>query len=98
MTMKDATHPHTNDNDAENPLPFISLAALTANVVNYLATPPRGPNQSDDSADDAEPKKRRERRQNADRDYVEQRAREIAEFENRAAGLSPHRRSRPDRR
>lgn len=73
----------TNDNSQDDPLPFIALSALVANVVRYLENPKdKGGNDGPESpAKDTDEEKAKRHR-----DYVDQRLRELAAFERRARG------------
>ena len=73
-----------NENDPNDPLPFIQLGALTLNVLNYLS--PRAPKQDERGADDRNSEKRSKCREESDREYIEQRERELREFESHARG------------
>lgn len=74
-----------NDNDENNALPFIKLAAVTANVIRYLET--QNKNQNADRDADRAREKSDEEKAEDHRKYVDQRVREIAQFERRANGL-----------
>ena len=69
-------------------LSFISLAALTANVLRYLESDKQKQERTGDNAErgDAD-----EKNSGADREYIERRLRDIAAFEKRAKGIIPHR-------
>jgi hypothetical protein len=71
---------HDNDNDL---LPFISIAALTANVVRYLESDKQENERARDNTDsrDAENKKDGDTGR-----YIDHRLRELAAFERRARG------------
>ncbi|MGA7807132.1 hypothetical protein [Bradyrhizobium sp.] len=85
-----------NEPDNDNELfSFITIAAATANVIRYLENCPcQNADRKQDGATEQDDKKEPDEA----RDYVEQRVRELEEFENRARGVTPHRRSRPSRR
>lgn len=73
-----------NSNDANDPLPFIQLSAIVANVTRFLIPDEkqpveREPERGGDAAD--------EEKRKAHRDYVDRRLRDIAAFERRAAGI-----------
>lgn len=67
----------TQDNE---PLTFVTLAAATANVTRQLQKQP-----DTDRASDGEPKDREQQEEKTRAAYVDQRLRELAMFERRAA-------------
>jgi hypothetical protein len=71
----------THDNDNE-PLSFVSLAALTANVTRYL----RLGEQKDDGSDERDAGKERDKKALEQREFVRLRLFEIQRFEDRARG------------
>lgn len=68
------------DNDDE-PLPFVSIAALTANVLRYLKLDEQKPEDSDDKP----------KRSDEAQDHVADSVARIEQFELRARGITPHR-------
>jgi hypothetical protein len=69
---------HDNDND---PISFLSLAALTANVTRFLFDQKKEePNRDGGDAE-------REQNPVGDRDYIDDSLRRIRAFERRAAGI-----------
>jgi len=68
----------THDNDDE-PLSFVSLAALTANVVRYLELDKQKEDASERSDKD-------EKRANERLEFVNRRLRDLRRFEDRAGG------------
>lgn len=81
--MKKATYTN-NDATDDNEESFIALAALTANVVRYL----EGSNQQKEEGctNDRKPEQGGERSEKTQREYIEYRLREVAQFEARARG------------
>jgi hypothetical protein len=79
---------YTHDND-DDPLPFIRLAAATANVMAFLeATKQKKKDTDDDAAGNGS-----EQSKTADHhEAVDQKLKDLRTFERRAAGLIPHRR------
>jgi hypothetical protein len=71
----------TQDND---PLPFIHIAAVTRNVMQFLLTHKQ--KTEDPAADSADEDKDVEKPEQH-RAYVDQRLRELAMFERRARGI-----------
>jgi hypothetical protein len=69
---------HDNDNE---PLSFVSLAALTANVTRYLGLNEKKDAPSDDQRSSEEEKRAAERLE-----FVNTRLRELDRFEDRARG------------
>lgn len=67
------------DNDNE-PLTFQPLSAITEKVLM------KTPKQNDERSNDCEAEQRSESGKKPDREYVEQRVRDIAAFERRARG------------
>ena len=71
----------THDNDNEE-FSFVSLAALTANVVRYLETDKQKEDATDKSSSSDEEEKRAIKRL----EFVNRRLRDLQRFEDRAAG------------
>lgn len=69
-----------NDDD---PLPFLTIAAATANVLAYLDPDKQKHEHCERNAERSDEDEAADRRK---REYVEQRLREIAAFERRACG------------
>ncbi|WP_139483256.1 hypothetical protein [Bradyrhizobium ivorense] len=82
--MKD-THSH-NDNDANDPLPFIALAALTANVVTHLSAGKRQPDGNADSRANGNAEQKPEKHTERDCEGIKQRLEAVAAFERIARG------------
>ena len=85
------THSHDNDND---PFPFVTLAACTRNVMEFLELT-KG--HQEERADEGERDRKHEQKDKADRDYIAESVRRIEAFERRANGLVPHRSRRQQR-
>ena len=68
------------EHDTDNSLPFVKLAALTANVLRHLGLDKKQEENSDDEA------KRRDERER----YIQQRSAEIRRFEEIAKGIVPN--------
>jgi len=77
--MSDMEGTHDNDNEE---LSFVSLAALTANVVRYLETDKQKEDATDKSSSSDEEEKRAIKRL----EFVNRRLRDLQRFEDRAAG------------
>lgn len=73
-----------NDNDPTDPLPFVTLAAATANVLRYLKLTKEAEKYS---AHKGERNRTQEDRNEQERDYIRERIREIERFEQRAKGI-----------
>lgn len=72
-----------NDNDENDPMPFVSIAAATANALRFLKLDEQSHEQADDkSSSTAQPKDDSD----GNRKYVQQRLRELQRFERRANG------------
>lgn len=71
----------TQDNDQ---LPFVSLAALTANVLRYLEPHKK---QNKETADERERGNAGEKNSDSHAEAVNHRLRELRAFERRAAGI-----------
>lgn len=69
-----------NDNDAENPLPFESLATITARLLQSAKK------EIEKRGEEPEPGYQDRQQPEADRAYVEQRLRDFEAFERRARG------------
>jgi len=74
---------YTNDNDENDPMPFVSIAAATANALRFLRLDEEQNEQRPSDGDGTtQPKDNRD----GNREYVEQRLRELQRFERRANG------------
>jgi hypothetical protein len=72
----------THDNDNE-PLSFISLAAVTANVVRYLETDKQ---KDEQSKSDPAPSRGDDEKRAQELEYVEHRLRELRSWERKISG------------
>jgi hypothetical protein len=77
--MRNDTH-HDNDNET---LSFISLAALTANVVRHLGLDEK---HDEDSRSEPNPGDADEERKERERQYINHRLKEIRAWERRISG------------
>ena len=89
MLFADGMKEAANDDDFNDPLPFIRLAAATANIMTFLeATKQKKKDADDDAAGNGSEQNKTDEHARA----VDQRLRDFSAFERRAAGLIPHRR------
>jgi len=74
---------YTNDNDENDPMPFVSIAAATANALRFL-----GFHKEEDVRSDESRGGNRDNQSNSSTDekYVQQRLAELRRFERRANG------------
>jgi hypothetical protein len=77
--MKRETH-HSNDNDE---LPFLTLAAATANALRFLKLDEKQDEERRGNGDRSTDGKNNK---GADEDYVGQRMKDLARFERKASG------------
>lgn len=81
LGMKRTTHDNTNDPD--DPMPFVSIAAATANALRFLRLDEKEDVRSDENRGgnrDNQPDR------STDEQYVQQRLAELRRFERRANG------------
>ena len=79
---------NANDNDSDDPAPFIQLAAATRNVTRYLQADKK---QNEQGSGETDAGKGDDEKGSENRAYVEHRLREISAFERIASGNGPRR-------